>query len=136
MDVAVLGRLGRDGDAAQDLPELQETKRRRSARPPSRLNLLREIGRGGRAELGVERRASVSSTELTMSEWPRAAATVTAVPPEPNAAEACVSQSARRSCRGEEQPRCAGARAAAGGERLRRVRDSLGVVYGQVRAGG
>ena len=72
-----------------------------------------------------------------MSEGPRAAVTAaSAVPPEPNATEACVSQSARRSCRGEEQPRCGGARAAAGGERLRRARDSLGAVCGGVRAGG
>ena len=50
---------------------------------------------GGRAELGVERRASVSRVERTMVEGPRAAATATsAVPPEPNATEACVSQSA------------------------------------------
>ena len=65
--------------------------------------------------MGVERRAGVASVGRTIVWGARATAMVTVVPPEPNAAEACVSQSARRSCRGEEQPRCGGARAAAGG---------------------
>ena len=88
--------------------------------------------------MGVERRAGVTSVGRTIDLGARAAATVTVVPPEPNAAEACVSQSAaaRRSCRGKEQPRCAGARAAAAERRLRQVYYSLGLVRGGVRAGG